>query len=123
MGRLGLRTVLRRALRLRCSACGGDELYVRPFVMRERCRQCGLVYEAEQGFFLGAMYVNFALTALLGLGVPLVADWLHPMPLAAQLAISVPIMLGVPVLFFHHARSLWLGLNVMVDAVEQSGRR
>ena len=123
VGRLGMRAMLRRALQLRCPACGGDDLYVRPFVMQERCRQCGLVYEVEQGFFLGAIYVNFAVTAVLGLGVPLLADWLHPMSLTAQLAISVPIMLGVPVLFFHHSRSLWLGLNVLLGAVEQPGRR
>ena len=121
--RLDVRTMLRRALRLRCAACGGDDLYARPFVMHERCRQCGLVYEAEQGFFLGAIYVNYAVTAVLGLGIPLLADWLHPMSLTAQLAISVPIMLGVPVLFFHHSRSLWLGMNVLLGAVEQPGRR
>ena len=121
--RLGVRTILRRALRLRCPACGGDELYARPFVMHERCRQCGLVYEAEQGFFLGAIYVNYAVTAVLGLGVPLLADWLHPMSLAAQLASSLPLMLGVPILFFHHSRSLWLGVNVLVGAVERPGQR
>ena len=122
-GRLGVRTVLRRALQLRCPACGGDSLYARPFVMHERCRQCGLVYEAEQGFFLGAIYVNYAVTAVIGLGAPLLADWLHPMSLTAQLAISVPLMLGIPVLFFHHSRSLWLGVNVLLGAVEQPSRR
>ena len=42
---------------------------------------------------------------------------------AAQLAISVPLMLGIPVLFFHHSRSLWLGVNVLLGAVEQPSRR
>ena len=35
---------------------------------------CGLVYEVEQGFFLGAIYVNYAVTAVLGLGYSLLAN-------------------------------------------------
>lgn len=86
--------------------------------MGERCADCGLVYEAEQGFFVGAIYVNYAVTAFLGLGSALLVDWLRPMSLAGQLAVAVPIMLAVPVLFFHHARSLWLALNVLVAGLE-----
>jgi hypothetical protein len=86
--------------------------------MRDACRSCGLVYEAEQGFFVGAIYVNYGATVLLGLGVPLLADWWHPLPLVGQLAIAVPVMLAVPVLFFHHARSLWLALNCFVAGLE-----
>jgi uncharacterized protein (DUF983 family) len=112
VGRVGLGTLLRRAARLRCPACGEGVLYARPFVMREACERCGLVYEAEQGFFVGAIYVNYAVTVLVGLGSPLLLNWLHPMSLTGQLAVAVPLMLGVPVLFFHHSRSLWLALNI-----------
>jgi uncharacterized protein (DUF983 family) len=82
--------------------------------MRERCAHCGLAYEPEQGFFLGAMYVNYAVTVSVGLGTVLFVDWLHPMSLTSQLSIAIPLMALVPVLFFHHARSLWLALNLLV---------
>ena len=98
---------------LRCPACGEGELYARPFVMREACASCGLVYEAEQGFFVGAIYVNYAVTVGVGLGSALLANWLHPMSLVAQLAIAVPLMLAIPVVFFHHSRSVWLALNML----------
>jgi len=93
--------------------------------MHERCARCGLVYEAEQGFFLGAIYVNYAVTVCLGLGSTLLVDWLHPMSLVGQLAVAVPVMAVFPVLFFHHARSLWLALNLLVVGPEAppAGRR
>lgn len=124
-GRESVRHVARRAAELRCPECGGDRLYARPFVMRDACRSCGLVYEPEQGFFVGAIYVNYAATAVAGLGAALLADWLRPMSLAGQLAIALPLMLSVPVLFFHHSRSIWLAMNVCAGGGQRSaaGRR
>lgn len=124
-GRVHAGTLVRRAIGLRCPACGRGTLYARPFVMRRECDVCGLVYEAEQGFFVGAIYVNYAMTAFVGLGSVLLVDWLRPLPLAAELALAVPLMLTVPVLFFHHSRSVWLALNQFVAGWEgrMVGRR
>lgn len=119
VGRVDVGTLLRRAARLRCPACGVGALYARPFVMREACGGCGLVYEAEHGFFVGAIYVNYAVTVLVGLGSALGLNWLHPMSLTGQLAVAVPLMLAVPVLFFHHSRSLWLALNTFASGLER----
>ena len=40
-------------------------LFLGWFRMRSRCDWCGLIYEREPGFFLGSIYVNYGLTALL----------------------------------------------------------
>ena len=117
--RVTVGTALQRAVALRCPRCGRDALYERPFHMRAACRSCGLTYEAEQGFFVGAIYVNYAATVLLGLGIPLLVDWFHPLSLVGQLVIAVPLMLSVPVLFFHHSRSLWLAVNNFIAGLEQ----
>ena len=37
--------------------------------MKDRCSKCGLVYEMEPSFFYGAMYVNYALTVAISVGV------------------------------------------------------
>src|SRR5262249_54898084 len=60
--------VLGRALRLRCPRCGRTRLFAGWFRMRDTCAACGLRYEREQGYFVGAIYVNYLLTAALGLG-------------------------------------------------------
>jgi len=121
--RAGVGTVLRRALALRCPACGTTPLYVRRFVMQPSCAECGLVYEPEQGFFVGAIYVNYAVTAAIGLGSVLVLDAFRPMSITAQLLVAVPLMALVPVLFFHHARSVWLAITYLFGAVERPGPR
>jgi hypothetical protein len=43
------------------------------FAMRETCDACGLKYEREQGYFVGAIYLNYAVTAVVCLGAA-VAD-------------------------------------------------
>jgi uncharacterized protein (DUF983 family) len=91
--------------------------------MRERCAACGLVYEREQGYFVGAMYVNYALTACLGLGGVILLDQLVGLSLTQQLLLAVPVMLLAPVLFFRHARSLWLGLEYFVSSLDQRSMR
>jgi hypothetical protein len=40
-----------------------------------------------------------------------------------QLLVAVPLIALVPVLFFHHARSLWLALTYLVGGVERPTAR
>jgi len=115
--------VLSRALRLRCPRCGHGRLYDGWLSMQERCPACGLVYEREQGYFVGAMYVNYALTAALGLGGVILLDQLIGLSLTQQLLLAVPVMLLAPVLFFRHARSFWLGLEYFVSSLDQRSMR
>lgn len=54
------------ALRLRCPRCREGDVFRGPILrgwlaMNERCPKCGLKFEREQGYFLGAMYVSYAL--------------------------------------------------------------
>ena len=118
-----VRRVAGRALRLRCPRCGRSPLYAGWFRMHERCAACGLRYEREQGYFVGAMYVNYALTAVLGLGGVLLLDALIGLSLTQQLLVAIPVMLLAPVLFFRHARSFWLGIEYFVSSLDQRSMR
>ena len=57
--------LLLRALLLRCPRCGTGKLYHRFISMNKRCSSCQLQFERESGFFLGAIYFNYGLTALI----------------------------------------------------------
>jgi uncharacterized protein (DUF983 family) len=114
------RDVLRRVVTLRCPHCGRGRLYEAAFRMRPAGEVCGLRYEREHGFFVGAIYLNYAVTVVVGLGGVLVLDVLHPMSLRAQLLLALPLMVLVPLCFFRYARSAWLGLNYVVS---RPGRR
>ena len=91
--------------------------------MHAVCPACGFVFEPESGFFLGAIYVNYAVTVVIGLGSVLLVDAIWPLPLVWQLALAIPLMLLVPLLCFRHARSVWLALNVLASPELRGQRR
>jgi uncharacterized protein (DUF983 family) len=119
--------MLRRAIRLRCPRCGDSALFAGPFAMHEMCATCGLRFEREPGYFVGAIYVNYALTAVLCLGVPIALDVAIGIPLWLQITIGGTLAVLVPIVFFRYSRSLWLGIEHFVtsadDAMERRRRR
>lgn len=91
--------------------------------MHERCAACGLRYEREQGYFVGAIYVNYAFTVVVAAGTVLVLDWTLGLTLTAQLAIGIALGALVPLLFFRYARSLWLSLDYLVTTADERRER
>jgi uncharacterized protein (DUF983 family) len=119
--------MVRRAIRLRCPRCGEGALFAGWFAMHETCAQCGLRFEREPGYFVGAIYVNYAITAVLCLGIPIALDVTIGIPLWLQITIGGALGVLVPVVFFRYSRSLWLGIDHFVtsadDAMERRRRR
>ena len=103
--------MLGSGLRLRCPRCGIGKLYAKPFKMYDHCANCNLKFEREQGYFVGAMYINYGATV--GIAVPgyLLLDVFTGTTINQQLALWLPFAVMFPLLFFHHARSLWLVLG------------
>ncbi|MGE0541917.1 MAG: DUF983 domain-containing protein [Dehalococcoidia bacterium] len=101
--------ILKRGLRHRCPNCGADGVFRGLFHTNVRCDRCNFLVEREDGFFLGAMALNFAAAAF-----PMVIVFV----LVFMEAISVPLAmvivivwgLIVPVLFYRTSRSLWMML-------------
>jgi uncharacterized protein (DUF983 family) len=91
--------------------------------MYEQCAACGLRYEREQGYFVGAIYVNYAVTAAVGIGTVLLLDWTVGLALGTQLALGVALATLVPLVFFRYARSLWLGLDYLVTTADERYER
>jgi len=113
------RTVLGRALALRCPRCGASALYSGRFTMNEQCAVCGLRYEREPGYFVGAIYVNYAVAVGVGIGTVLVVDWTIGLSLPAQLVLGIALVTIVPLVFFRWARSLWLGVDYFLTSTDE----
>jgi len=79
--------------------------------MHTHCEYCGLIYEREQGYFVGAIYINYAATV--GIAVPgfFLLDAFAGLTINQQLALWIPFAVIFPLIFFHHSRSLWLTLD------------
>lgn len=107
--------VLGRGLRLRCPRCGEAPLFTGWFTMPPRCGFCGMTFERAQGYFVGAIYVNYAVTVTIAVGGYLILWARTGMSTAAQLALWVPFVVLFPLWFFRYSRSLWLALEYLLN--------
>jgi uncharacterized protein (DUF983 family) len=108
-------TAVSRGWRLRCPRCGGQPLFANLIRMHPECASCHLRYEREPGYFLGSIYINYGLTAVLVttcyfalMASGIVADQAVPWIVTA-------LALVFPVWFFRYARSLWLAFDHFWD--------
>jgi uncharacterized protein (DUF983 family) len=114
---------LRRALGLRCPRCGGAPLFDGLVRMRPRCGACGLVFERETGYFIGAIYINYAVTVGLALaGYFALEAWWAP-PVGWQVGLWSLFVVLFPLWSFRYSKALWLGLDHLVDPAESGGAR
>ena len=106
--------VVLRALRLRCPRCGGAPLFRSYLSMHDACPACGLDFRQESGYYVGAMWFNYGLTAATGL----TAGLLLLDRVKIELLVAGLCAWGVlcPVLFFRHSRAFWLGLELWLRA-------
>lgn len=101
-------TIVLRGVSNRCPNCGARSLFSGVLRASERCRDCSLLFEREEGFFLGAMVVNYTLSTLLGVVAPsalLLAGQLAPVQ---AFAVAIALCLTLPLLFYRASKSLWL---------------
>jgi uncharacterized protein (DUF983 family) len=106
-----LRRALGRALRLRCPQCGATPLFRGWFRMAEACALCGLRFERAQGYFVGAIYINYAVTVGIAVSGFFLLWGLLGFSTRDQLLVLVPIVVVFPLWFFRYSRSLWLALE------------
>src|ERR1044071_5202207 len=111
--------ILGNGLRLRSPPCGIGALYAKAFRMHSNCPQCGLKFEREQGYFVGAIYVNYAATVFFAITGFFLLDMYPGLDINRQLEIWVPFAVLFPILFFHHSRSLWLVLEHLLNPAQR----
>ena len=83
--------------------------------MADACALCGLRFERAQGYFVGAIYINYAVTAVLTLGLFFLLWGLTALSTAAELALVLPLVIVFPLWFFRYSRSLWLALEWLIN--------
>ena len=111
---------LMRGLRLRCPVCGESNVFRAPFHVRHHCPACLALFQREAGFFVGAIMVNVVVTegaVMLAFGVCLLA-------LGGGGSLTLPVLFAVallfPILFYHHAWSLWLAGDHVVERLPKA---
>lgn len=112
------RRILARGLALRCPRCGAGRVFEGPFRIHGRCPACQLVFEREPGYFVGAIYLNYAMTVLVMIPGYFALDAWLGLPLSAQIALWGAFAVLFPIWFFRYSKSLWLALDYLVDPAD-----
>ena len=86
--------------------------------MAAKCDCCGLNLQREPGFYLGSIYMNYGLTAMLVTAGYFLLYFTTDLPPQATLAGLTAFCVAFPLLFFRHARSLWLAFDQFWDPDE-----
>jgi uncharacterized protein (DUF983 family) len=102
-------------LRLRCPRCRRGRMFHSLFGMNDPCPECGLIFQREEGYFLGAMYVSYALAAILMSTGFLLGQWLLPgwhdhAILVCLLLLYVPLTPAV----FRYSRAVWIYVDRLI---------
>ncbi|HEV2520972.1 MAG TPA: DUF983 domain-containing protein, partial [Candidatus Acidoferrales bacterium] len=58
-----------RGIRFRCPKCGDGRVFSSFFKMRDECAVCGLSFYPESGYYAGAMYLDYGLSAAIFLAI------------------------------------------------------
>ena len=100
--------IIARGLTNRCPNCGSRTLFAGLLRAAERCRVCGLKFEREDGFFLGALVINYTVTMVLLLAPLLVFVFRQEIDVLPAVVIGIAWCIIFPILFYRPSKSLWL---------------
>ncbi|WP_461115651.1 DUF983 domain-containing protein [Spirosoma jeollabukense] len=107
---------LQAALNGLCPRCRKGKIFSKPFYsprgfdeMYEHCPHCGLRYEVEPGYFVGAMYVSYAISGGVALVIGFLLFYFGGDPEGwVYAAVVAPVMLVIAPINFRISRVIWL---------------
>jgi uncharacterized protein (DUF983 family) len=116
IARASIRERVAALLRGRCPRCRQGAVFAGRVTMNERCPECGLKFEREQGYFVGAMYISYLIavvliTVLFWLVSALMPDTTFNMALTLAVVLFLPF---VPMVF-RYSRIIWMHVDRTID--------
>ena len=110
LGRIG------SILRQRCPRCHRGPMFSGWVRMYAACPICRYVFEREPGYFVGAMYVSYALAVPTLVLVAVLAHWLWPgLSGLTILGAALPLFLPLTPIIFRYSRVIWAHLDWTID--------
>jgi len=105
--------MLWRGFTKRCARCGSGHLFRRWFTMVDDCPRCGLHFEREQGYWTGAIAINFICVGAVFAVSFLVAMILTvpDVPVPLMLAIFVPLTVLGPIVWYPFSKTIWVAVD------------
>ena len=114
---------LRAVLAGRCPRCREGRVFLGTLAMNARCPRCDLVFEREQGYFLGAMYFSYGF-AVLAVVLPVTVMVVARVEPALTGAVALVVLLPLAPLLFRYGRVVWLHFDHNFDPLpDHAGRK
>ena len=106
-----LSALLQNSVRRKCPACREGGIFRNLIRMRARCEKCGLVFEKEPGYFVGAIYLNYGATVGISVAGFFALDLWLGASLRTQLLLWGAFCIAFPFFFYSFSCSLWLNVD------------
>ena len=103
---------------LTCPACQRGRMFRSLFTMNVRCPTCGIVFERDSGEVSGGMAINTVLMCFMGIAGAVLAVTTDIPTLPLLLGVGAAMIL-TGVLFYRHARALWVGLLFLTGSIHE----
>jgi hypothetical protein len=99
-----------RGLRNRCPNCGDATLFREGtwFEVNKSCPACGLLFERDEGFFIGSMSLNYGVTLVCFLTPVILLAYYGVIGSTTTIILAGVGAIGFPVAFYRSSRSWWL---------------
>lgn len=105
----------------KCPRCREGDLFTKPFnlkkpiEMHERCSCCGLKYEAEPGYFFGAMFISYIWTGFACLFIIGLCLLVFKLSVNVSFAILIAAMVLSYFMILRISRSMYIHFDVKYD--------
>ena len=83
--------------------------------MFTHCTVCNLKFEREQGYFIGAMYLNYGATVFLAFPGYFAFEIFTSIPFMVNFGIWGGVSAIFPVFFYRYSKSLWLNFDYTLN--------
>lgn len=111
----------RRAIRLKCPACGRAPIFRGWFAMHDACLVCGRRFNRGPGYLLGSIYFNYGVTALLVTSMYFAMFFGDVWSDTQRMVLLTAFGVFFPMWFFRYARALWIAFDEHWDPWPNEG--
>ena len=110
-------------LRQRCPRCCQGKIFRNRFELQDPCSVCGLIFQREEGYFLGAMYASYLISSLLlcggfFIGRELLPGWKDLYIVALVFVLYLPLVPSV----YRYSRTLWIHFDRWIAPTDVSAQ-
>jgi uncharacterized protein (DUF983 family) len=98
-----------------CPRCARTPVFHHLVMMNRKCSSCGYVYERENGYFLGAMVIGYALSAFSAVPTLIAGFWVYHAELLPVTALACVQVIVLSPVIFRFARLAWIYLDFRAD--------